>query len=272
MLPAGIPPPPSPPPPPPARTGPGIKTPRAKPGRPDALPLSPLASPGGPQGRPPVGMDFQSELALRLARQTTPSVPPLGDPSAHDQSSSDQANSTAKDIPPDPIPPTLPTAQQLSDSSGTPAAPPTPPLFPISPQLQDKPFEQSLLSQPQTSPHPEGGSAALHRGSGDRRHSISPSLSIMLQRRQSMRRASMRRDKLQHSVLTANPMLEAPEKPPLPIALHPHNPDTHVGYADAPWALRLRKEYFSPVEKLSCGRDLALVYHQVGGVGWAWAR
>lgn len=214
-------------------------------------------------------MDFQSELALRLARQTTPSVLPDGGPSA--QSSSDQAKPTTKDIPPDPIPPTLPASQQLSELSETPAAPPTPPPFPISPQLQDKPFEQTLLSPPLTSQHPEGGSAALHRGgSGGLGHSSSPSLSIMLQRRQSMRRASMRRDKLQHSVLTANPMLEAPEKPPLPIALHPHNPDTHVGYADAPWALRLRKEYFSPVEKLSCGRDLALVYHQVGGVGWAW--
>lgn len=263
MLPAGVPPPP--PPPPLTRPGPGLKTPLAKPGRPDALPLSPLSSPGGPQGRPSVGMDSQSELALRLARHTTPSMLPVGGPSA--QSSCDQANPSTKHTQPDPIPPTLPTAQQLSDSSEAPAAPPTPPPFPISPQLQDKPFEQSLLSSPLTSPHPEGGSAVLHRGSGDQGHCSSPSMSIMLQRRQSMRRASMRRDKLQHSVLTANPMLEAPENPPLPMALHPHNPDTHVGYADAPWALRLRKEYFSPVEELSCGRDLALVYHQVGGVG-----
>lgn len=81
-----------------------------------------------------------------------------------------------------------------------------------------------------------------------------------------MRRASGRKDKLQHSVQTANPMLDAPEKPSQPITLHPHNPDRHVGYADAPWALRLRKEYFSPVEKLSSGRDVALVYQQVGGV------
>ena len=85
-----------------------------------------------------------------------------------------------------------------------------------------------------------------------------------------MRRASMRRDKLHHPVLTANPMLEASEKPTQPIMLHPHNPDTHLGYADAPWALRLRKEYFSPVEKLSSGWDLALVYHQVGGVCYEW--
>ena len=85
-----------------------------------------------------------------------------------------------------------------------------------------------------------------------------------------MWRASMRRDKLQQVVRTANPLLDAPEKPSHPITLQPYNPDTHTSYADTPWALRLRKEYFSPVEKLFSGRELALVYQQVGGACCQW--
>lgn len=290
MPPAGAPPPP--PPPPPAPPSPKLKTPLASPGRPEAPPPPPppgtvaatrpkpldlqselqlksnslgscnKADTGDPPRPPATGLGFQNELAVRLSRRATPTAPSGRNPCP--QSSSGQASLTSKATSPEPNPPTPSEPQRLSHSSEAPAAPPTPP-FPVSPQFQDKPVEQSL-SLPVTLLHLEGGVSPLQMGSSDRGHAGSPSVSIMLQRRQSLRRASMRRDKLHHPVLTANPMLEASEKPMQPIMLHPHNPDTHLGYADAPWALCLRKEYFSPVEKLSSGRELALMYHQVGGV------
>lgn len=243
---------------------------------------NPSTAVGGNHGNalpwpPATGQDFQSELSLRLSKQVTPDTP--SDIGHSPQSSTGDTCPTppaitAKATSAVPPPPTLPKPQQSPNSPEAPAVPSLPPQFPASQQLHEEAVKRESLSHPPSAPQLDSATPPRQRCSSDQEDSpaIAPSVSIMQLRRQSMWRASMRRDKLQQQlVLTSNPLLDAPEKPPHPITLHPYNPDTHIGYADTPWALRLRKEYFSPIDKLSSGRELALVYQQVGVACCEWA-